>query len=184
MGVIKRTLELGLIGYISIAGGMFTADKLMSTHKDKYSLEGEINPYKAAQVTDWIKSLYSGEKATLHIETYGGHEVSAYKIAYYIKNTKADLTCFVDSHAMSAGAIILDSCRKIVVTPKAQILFHLPRYGDQFGNVTLANKEDISYRLTEEVIDSCRFLNDQERKDVLEGKDVKILGRDIMERLR
>lgn len=41
MGAIKRTLELGLIGYISIAGGMFTADKLMTTHSDKYVLEGK-----------------------------------------------------------------------------------------------------------------------------------------------
>lgn len=203
---MRNLVKAFIIMVISVLAGLkgteLVLEYSMETPKQlHYSLNGIIDPVKARSVSAWLMSLGEEDKAMLHIETYGGHEVSAYKIMEYIGRTKGDVTCYVDSHAMSAGAMILSSCKKIYVTPRARVVFHLPRVGgfqlplligkDALGIDTikkllepkLVRPGSASYSMMQELMENCSFLTAEEMLMVNSEDDVTITGKQVMERL-
>ena len=180
---LGRILNTAIIaGAFFVLGHIFGGQLL---NAPEIKLHGEVNPYMSERLREWVQELPDDAIADIHLETYGGHLSSGFKIAHYLKTTKARVTCTVDSHAMSAGSLILQSCPVIRVTPTATILYHLPRQRDPSslnGYTVLPESHPLVVMFMDEV-DRVGLLTKDERARVIKGEDVYITGSDFMDRV-
>lgn len=88
------------------------------------SLSGEVNDYtRDALVRNFAVARQRGATVVIvRIDTYGGLVTSGLDISRFLKN-QHDLhtVAFVDSKAISAGAMIALACDEIVMTPSASL---------------------------------------------------------------
>lgn len=183
---MKKLLAI-LLG-ISLALSLVSVYKLINALKPAFrtvNIVGPINPEAANKFRDVMLQTRSYDETVVYIESYGGLTLSAYKMMYYMKTALGDITCVVDSHAASAGAMIASSCDKLVVMPNAILLFHLPRYcqDEKCARYTLIKKSDPLYQMDIDALESVRILTDEELTRIKRGEDVILTGMEFMERL-
>lgn len=159
---------------------------------DEYELAGMVDIAMAQKFKKYILSVRNGQKIIIHIETFGGYGLSQDKILYYIKKSKADINCYADSHAMSAGANILVRCPKFYATDNARILFHVSQMCTQND----ANGQCIAFKATSptfypeyyyesiEQLEEIKYLfTEFEWNQLLNSQNVTIKGDVLMKRL-
>jgi len=157
----------------------------------KYSLNTQIDPKSAEDFKQFLLGLGENDIAIIHIESFGGLGLSNDKIIYYMKESKAELRCYVDSHAMSAGANILMRCDKIRVTPNSKILFHVSQVCSKTGLFGCIEYKPVSptfypeyYKEAVEELSEFKYIfTKEEWKDLLDGEDIIIKGKEFMKRL-
>jgi len=159
---------------------------LQSQHRTIH-IQGPINSEAANKFRDVIIKNRSHDSALIYIETAGGSALAAYKIMFYMKAALGDVTCVIDSHAMSAGAVIAASCSKLIMLPNAVITFHMPQFcpTDACKNPRLIDHTDPMYDTYIDTLNSVPFLTEDELKRIIiNGEDVTIQGSEVMRRLK
>ena len=158
-----------------------------------YEISGLIDIAAAERFKKFISQRKAGDRVLIHIESQGGLVVSMNKIIFYLAKTRADVACYVDSHAFSAAANILTYCKRMVVTPRALVMFHLSQICTERGLLGGCNKQKaVSPTFRPEVYKRAfrdfkriRVLfTEQEYHDLINGKDIEIEGVEFMNRLR
>jgi len=105
-----------------------------------------INQSYSRFVSSAIKKANEDKSAKLiilEIDTPGGRVDSALKIKDIILASKLDIYAFVNTHAISAGALIAMACDKIVMTPASVIGDSAPVY-QKGGEMKRAGEKTIS----------------------------------------
>lgn len=181
--VILLTFALGVL----LAIGYYAGPKTKY-----YSITGTYGPAMAEKFKKFITKTREGDKVILHIESPGGLVLSLNKILHYLHKSKANVSCYVDSHAMSAAAITLMHCDRVYATDKSVILFHMFQVCKaQFGNMCVARRavsakhEPEMYKESVRMLQVAKYvLTKKQWNDLLNGADVAISGKVLMERLR
>lgn len=196
--LLMRVLVISAAFLFMIYGATIFFDGLRTpiekeTHTYTYSISGPIDGDTAAGFKDFIVSKKAGDRVVIHIESHGGVVNSMYKIMFYLTKTKANVVCYVDSHASSAAANILMSCPKISITPRALITFHVFQICTQSSMLQGCTKsravspvfrKDSYHRSMRGFRKIKHIFSKAEWVNLSSGADVSIEGEVLMKRLR
>lgn len=176
IALLLLLLVLVSIVYVSLFFSMFANNKQINIH-------GLITQQTASEFKKRITNVTG--HVTIHIESHGGMVLSANKIIHYLEANN-NHTCVVDSHAQSMAALIALSCKKLIITNRAELLFHLPRMYEN-GKIKIMTEQnfpkDFLYFKQDTVILDA-ILTKEEMGDLEIGKDVVIRGQDLKKRLK
>ena len=153
----------------------------------EYEMHGPVSIESAEKFRKVLKIVPTGTTINMHIESFGGLILSRNKIIYYMQNSGVFVNCFVDSHAMSAGASILMACNTINVAPKAKIMFHMPRICVTVTCITrraLLPSDEGYQRAILDLSQTKTILTTKEWDSMMLGEDVNLYGDELMKRLR
>lgn len=120
----------------------------------------------------------------LHINTYGGHIDSAFKIIASIKRGKARTVARLTGTVASAGTIIALSCDEVEVEDFTHFMIHNYSTGAQGKGheiMEFVNFNDKDLKNTFTAIYNG-FLTPKEIKDVIAGKDMWLTAEDTRKR--
>lgn len=120
----------------------------------------------------------------LHLNTYGGHIDSAFKIISSINRSKAKVKARLTGTVASAGTIIALKCKELEVEDYTHFMIHNYSSGAQGKGHELmdyVNFNDKQLKITFTEIYK-NFLTSKEIKDVLAGKDMWLSADNVRER--
>lgn len=190
-----RTKNL-LIGLILICGlllAILPFIGLNSSRITEYKLHGYVNQKMAEGFKRFILTKTVNDSVRIHIETFGGMVLSTNKILHYLTSTKASVICEVDSHAQSAGAMILAACETVKVKDYAEILFHISQVCKETNVLGKCSKrapinpKDNPRLYAQELkeMESVRhLLTDEEWDAMFKGKNIILRGNVFLDRFK
>ncbi len=129
--VIMICLLLVVFGSSALA-----AQELDAVNNDvvyRFKIAGDID----SGMTEYVGRAYSealtanADYMLLELDTYGGYATAAVDIKNIIANSPIYTICYVNSKAISAGALIAQACDQIVMSPSATMGAAEPRLGDE-----------------------------------------------------
>lgn len=148
-------------------------------------LTGDIvEPFAYNELCYVLEQAAEGEKVYLHINTYGGHIDSAFKIIAAIKRCEATVVARLTGTVASAGTIITLTCDEVEVEDFTSFMIHNYSTGAQgkgheiVDYINFADK-DLKKTFTHIYKD---FLTTREINEVLKGKDMWLSTEDIRKR--
>lgn len=163
-------LRLGVTISIALCLGMGFGAYTMLTFIPKYSIDTAIDQDAAKEFKKFILENEGYNEIALHIESPGGSVLFQDKIIYYMEQSEASFVCTVDAGAYSAAAIILTYCDDVIMAPKSEIMFHLPR---KEGRVISSTYEPDLYKLQKIEKQRIRYLfTDAEWDAMFAGQDI------------
>lgn len=163
-----------------------------SSSPKEYLMHGPVSIKSAEKFRLFIQTKGKGDKVYMHIESFGGLIISMQKILHHMKRTEAKIYCITDSHAASAGAMILMQCHRILIAPEAKIVFHVAQMCSEtnFFGSCIKYKPVSNESHPDAYAESIRFLTPikhlltkKEWSAMIKGKDIMIYGKDMMKRL-
>ena len=106
----------------------------------RIQLNGEVIPSEYQWLYDWFGiSAYSpdmvrqaiesnpvGEDLELEINSVGGSAFAGFEIYSILRAAKCNTVAIVQSLAASAASTVMVGCRKVLLSPVAQVMIHLP----------------------------------------------------------
>ena len=149
-----------------------------------YISSGIEEPFNYDELCFVLESMGSQDQAVLHINTYGGHIDSAFKIIASLKRCAGKVTARITGTVASAGTIIALSCDDLIVEDFTHFMIHNYSTGAQgkgheimeyvnFNDKDLKNTFNALYK---------GFLTPKEIKDVIAGKDLWLNADDTRKR--
>lgn len=143
-----------------------------------------VDPYAYNEVCYVLEQAAKGETVYLHINTYGGHIDSAFKIIASIKRSYANVVARCTGTVASAGTIIALSCDDMEVEDFTSFMIHNYSTGTQGKGheiVDYINFTDKDLKKTFTQIYSG-FLTQKEINEVIKGKDMWLSAEDTRKR--
>ena len=131
-----------------------------------------------------LENLSKDDTAYLHINTYGGHIDSAFKVIASINRSQAMVVARLSGTVASAGTIIALSCDNIEVEDYTHFMIHNYSTGTQGKGheiMEYVNFNDKDLKKTFNAIYSG-FLSAREINEVLKGKDLWLSADDVRKR--
>lgn len=142
------------------------------------------DPFNYNEVCHVLEQAAEGETAILHINTYGGHIDSAFKIIASIKRSKAKVVARLTGTVASAGTIIALSCHDLEVEDFTHFMIHNYSTGTQGKGheiMEYVNFNDKDLKKTFTTLYSG-FLTTREINEVIKGKDMWLTADDTRKR--
>lgn len=121
----------------------------------------------------------------LYIQTQGGSVLAGNKIIYYIQK-HGNVTCVVDSYAYSMGALIATQCQRLIVAPRAELMFHrytMCSFGQCFRTSPMLMPTQYKFEM-QDLSYLTHLLTTEEYESMMEGKDIYIRGYEIEKRFK
>lgn len=143
-----------------------------------------VDPYAYNEVCYVLEQAAEGETVYLHINTYGGHIDSAFKILSSIKRSKAKVIARCTGTVASAGTIIALSCHDMEVEDFTSFMIHNYSTGTQGKGheiVDYINFTDKDLKKTFTQIYQG-FLTTREINEIIKGKDMWLSAEDTRKR--
>lgn len=114
----------------------------------RIQLNGQVVPSEAQWLYDWfgipafspvvvrqaIETNPAGEDLELELNSVGGDVFAGFEIYSVLQEAKCSTVAIVQSLAASAASTAMVGCRKVLLSPVAQVMIHLPAietYGNQ-----------------------------------------------------
>jgi len=157
--------------------------------KQKYDvfLTTEITQPAAYDELCYRLSIASPEETFhFHLITPGGELDSALRLYDAIKNTKAHTTGHLSGSVNSAGTLITMALDDIYVAPFTSFMIHYYSGGVSGKGNELKQRQQFMDNLLESLMFSIYegFLSDKEIESLIEGTDIWLTDKDVMERWR
>lgn len=118
----------------------------------------DIGCFCPAMVRQAIQDNPEGETLELEINSFGGSVFAGFEIYSILRGAKCGTTALVQSIAASAASTVILGCDRILLSPVAQVMIHLPETS------TDGNREDH--------LESVRIL-DGLKESILNGYQVR-----------
>lgn len=139
-----------------------------------YISSGINEPYNYDELCFVLESVKEGEQVVLHINTYGGHIDSAFKVIASIRRCKGTVTARLTGTVASAGTIIALMCDEVEVEDFTHFMIHNYSTGAQGKGHEIMefvnfNDKDLQNTFTKIY---KGFLTPTEIKKVLAGRDM------------
>jgi len=148
-------------------------------------LTGDISePYNYNELCCVLEQATPKNKVILHINTYGGHIDSAFKIIASLKRSKATTSARLTGTVASAGTIIALSCDDLEVEDFTSFMIHNYSTGTQGKGheiVDYINFTDKDLKRTFSQI-YTGFITTREITDIIKGKDMWLSAEDTRKR--
>lgn len=148
-------------------------------------LTGSIeDPYNYNELCYVLEQAVDGEVVILHINTFGGHIDSAFKIIASIRRCKAKVVARLTGTVASAGTIIALSCQELEVEDFTHFMIHNYSTGTQGKGheiMEYVNFNDKDLKKTFTTLYEG-FLTSREINEVLKGKDMWLTAEDTRKR--
>lgn len=150
-----------------------------------YISGGIEEPFNYDELCFVLESMGTQDQAVLHINTYGGHIDSAFKIIASLKRCEGTVTARLTGTVASAGTIIALKCDKVEVEDYMHFMIHNYSTGTQGKGhevMEFINFNDKDLKNTFRDIYEG-FLSVREINEVLKGKDMWLTADDVRKRL-
>lgn len=136
-------------------------------------------------MADGIAGLKPGEKATLIVDSYGGHVQEGMKIVTALHKTKGDVTCVSNSGTISMAASILVTCKKISMSKYSLVLFHVVRVYDLMGTANYMDNDPYAKALNAILYESTSDIltSDEKIRMFLKHEDIVLTGTKFQARM-
>ena len=154
-------------------------------HTDVYLTDNIEAPSEYNKMCHILKTAYSGDTITLHINNGGGYLDSAFAILDAIKATKATITAHIVGTVASASTIIALACHKVIVADHIQFMIHNYSGGASGkGHEIKSQMEFTDSQLNKSFSKLyAGFLTENEMELVIAGKDYWMGTAEVMARL-
>ena len=149
-----------------------------------YVTGGIEDPFNYNELCYVLENAALGDIVVLHINTYGGHIDSAFKIIASIRRSKAKVVARLTGTVASAGTIIALSCDDLEVEDFTHFMIHNYSTGTQGKGheiMEYVNFNDKDLKKTFTTIYSG-FLSTREITEVIKGKDMWLTAEDTRNR--
>lgn len=149
-----------------------------------YLTGGIEDPFNYNELCYVLEQAAKGEVVVLHINTYGGHIDSAFKIIASIKRSNATVVARLTGTVASAGTIIALSCHDLQVEDFTHFMIHNYSTGTQGKGheiMEYVNFNDKELKKTFTTL-YANFLSTREINEVLKGKDIWLTAEQTRER--
>ena len=85
-----------------------------------------ISAFSPAKVREAVEANPVGEDLELEINSVGGSVFAGFEIYSILREAKCNTVAMVQSLAASAASTVMVGCRKVLLSPVAQVMIHLP----------------------------------------------------------
>lgn len=106
----------------------------------------EIPAFSPGKVRDALRETPEGEELTLEINSGGGSVFAGFEMYTLLRSAARPTVAEVQSLAGSAASILMEGCGRVLLSPVAQVMIHLP------ATVTDGNQGD--HRQSLQLLDS------------------------------
>lgn len=149
-----------------------------------YVTGGIEDPFNYNELCYVLEQAEEDDTVVLHINTYGGHIDSAFKIIASIKRSDAKVVARLTGTVASAGTIIALSCHEVEVEDFTHFMIHNYSTGTQGKGheiMEYVNFTDKDLKKTFTSIYSG-FLSTREINEVIKGKDMWLSAEETRKR--
>jgi ATP-dependent protease ClpP protease subunit len=190
---MNRLFMLGLITVVLMVGIE------IQVHAKTYYLHlpSPILPGNLENQVDVLNKAKKGDIVKISTDSPGGEVNEMLKMIIAVKESKAQVLCYVDRFTASAAALITVSCDSFTMKPKALILFHMPSRTYAIGDVQIVRDiitvddmcpfyadNAVQFANLMEMLGVRRMMTNKQWDEMLHGKDIILSPKDILRNYR
>jgi ATP-dependent protease ClpP protease subunit len=190
---MNRLFVMGLIAVVLMVGIE------IQVHAKTYYLHlpSPILPGNLENQIDVLNKAKKGDIVKISTDSPGGEVNEMLKMIIAVKESKAQVLCYVDRFTASAAALITVSCDSFTMKPKALILFHMPSRTYAIGDVEIVRdiitvddmcphyvSNAIQFANLMEMLGVRRMMTSQQWENMLYGDDIILSPKDILRNYR
>lgn len=160
--------------------------KSRQSHNFIVHINEEIKaPAYYSDVFDMLLDAGEGDMVTFFIASPGGRLDGLTVLLEGIRMTEAHTVAVIVGSCDSAASILALNCEEIIVTDSAEALIHSCRFGFSGKAADIAAHTAHNIKITEKLARQTYegFLNEEEMKQMLDGKEFYFDSEEIIERL-
>ena len=178
MGLLKRIVQ-AIVLSLWVAITAITLTYLLVFTTTNYTIN-DMNSFSSKEYNKLITHLYTAKSkaAVINIEvrSNGGYVIGGKVIINALIDTKATTSITVHDYAQSMAAILLCYSDTLIVSPDTLIMYHLPRYTDREGVVTIyTDKTNKHFKAFEKLFTPCKkYLTEAQLQAYYKGEDVYV----------
>ena len=145
----------------------------------------EIPAFSPASVRRMVDANPDGEDLELEINSVGGDVFAGFEIYSVIRDAKCNTVAIVQSLAASAASTVMVGCKRVLLSPVAQVMIHLPSVGT-YGNQR-AHRESLQMleSITQSILNGyqlrCGEKTTRERLEELMDSETWLPAQDAVE---